>query len=82
MTVAEQNIKTLEFAINDTSSTSSYFIKIEGYNDVFDHTCHGGGIYIVSSQNSKAQILYTDWGVKYRLFKNGAWTDWKQITIA
>lgn len=80
--MAEQNTKTLEFAINDTSSTSSYFIKIEGYNEVFDHTCYGGGICIVSSQKSKMQILYTDWGVKYRLLRNGAWTDWEQITIA
>ena len=74
--MAGQNTKTLEFAINDTSSTSSYYIKIEGYNEVFDHTCNGGGICIVSSQNSKTQILYTDWGVKYRICRDGVWSAW------
>lgn len=76
MKVAGQNTKPWSFAMNDTSSTSTYYITIDGYNEAFDHTCRGGGICIVSSPKSKTQILYTDWGVKYRFWDGSNWSEW------
>ena len=77
--VAGQNTKPWSFARADTSSTSTYYITIDGYNEAFDHNCRGGGICIVSSQESKTQILYTDWGVKYRFWGDSNWSEWFNI---
>ena len=79
MKVAEQMTKPWSYAMNDMSSTSTYNIKIEGYNEAFDHTCNGGGVCIVSNSTSKIQILYTDWGVKYRIWIGSNWGKWIQL---
>lgn len=77
--MAGQNTKPWSFAKNDTSSSSTYFITIKEYIEVFDHTCLGGGICIVSVQNSKTQVLYTNWGVKYRVWSGSSWSEWLNI---
>ena len=74
--MAEQNTKPWSFAKNDTSSSSTYFITINEYIEPFDHTCTGGGICIVSAQNSKTQVLYTSWGAKYRVWDGSNWSAW------